>query len=64
MHDSTLETRLEMCIRDRSAAIWLSRASIGSIGGFAVMKGCTAGLSRRSITSVSYTHLDVYKRQG
>ena len=58
-----------MCIRDRYEApvatiqekLKLNR--VASVGIIAVA-GCVVSLVIQGIVSVSYTHLDVYKRQG
>ena len=47
------ESPLEMCIRDRCCIVVLRRV--------AVLRCCIVVLRR--VMAVSYTHLDVYKRQ-
>ena len=59
-----------MCIRDRIvtplASVGLVKSERGSQGGYRLTKApadYTAGEILRAIEAVSYTHLDVYKRQ-
>ena len=54
-----------MCIRDRLySAAWAACRRASGYAGLAVLCGrCAAGWVRLSAGAVSYTHLDVYKRQ-
>ena len=61
-----------MCIRDSGQAVQVGEAigiiaaqSIGEPGTQLTMRTFhTGGVAGNDITPVSYTHLDVYKRQG
>ena len=56
-----------MCIRDRHRAIELSKNSVktggGPFGAVIAKDGIIIAEASNSVTTVSYTHLDVYKRQ-
>ena len=56
-----------MCIRDRGGVVLVQREGAG--GGFnGDIGGAAGGISDavqgKAVPPVSYTHLDVYKRQG
>ena len=59
---------IQMCIRDRSCELLPEGLELGSSEGVegvsdGVSEGSSDGLDGVGSVSVSYTHLDVYKRQ-
>ena len=58
-----------MCIRDRAHRAGVSAGFLGCVGDDmfgnflrGTLEGC--GVETKGLSPVSYTHLDVYKRQG